>query len=219
MIVMRNLCKAFRAGNQRKIVADNINAVFPSGVSIALLGRNGAGKSTLLQMIAGNTSPSSGEILSDGNISFPVGLANSVNANMTGAQNTRFVARVYGVDTDDLVDFVQDFAELGPHFNMPVRTYSSGMRSRLIFGINMGIEFDTYLIDEVTATGDASFRKKSTEVFRSRLEKAGAIFVNHSPGASREICTAGALLENGKLTYYDDLEEALEVHDENMKRR
>ena len=218
MIVLRDLTKTFRGGGSVKTVADRINAVFPSGVAVGLLGRNGAGKSTLLKVIAGTSAPSSGEVLSDGNISFPVGLASSMHPDMTGAQNSRFVARIYGADTGEMVHFVQRFAELGDHFHLPVRTYSSGMKSRLSFGINMALQFDTYLIDEITAAGDAAFREKSRHIFRTRMERAGAIFVSHSMPQMREMCEAGAVLENGRLTYHPDIEDAIRHHEDNMKR-
>jgi capsular polysaccharide transport system ATP-binding protein len=216
MIVLRNLSKVFVLHGRRKVVARNINMVFPSGVAVGLLGRNGAGKSTLLKMIAGTARPSGGQVLTDGNISFPVGLASAMHPNMTGAQNTRFVARVYGADTDGLMQFVEEFAELGPHFHLPVRSYSSGMRSRLSFGINMGMKFDTYLVDEVTAAGDASFRAKSEAVFRDRMHDAGAIFVSHSINHLRRMCSAGAVLEKGNLTYYPNIEDAIAVHEANL---
>jgi capsular polysaccharide transport system ATP-binding protein len=216
MIVLRELTKVFEFNGTRKVVADRINAVFPTGVSVGLLGRNGAGKSTLLKVIAGTSTPTSGEVLSDGEISFPVGLASSMHPDMSGAQNTLFVARIYGADTDEMIRFVADFSELGDHFHLPVRTYSSGMRSRLSFGINMALKFDTYLIDEVTAAGDTSFREKSSRVFRERMKHAGALFVSHSTNTLREMCEAGAVLENGQLTYYKDIEDAIAHHEQNM---
>ena len=219
MIVLRNLTKTFYMGGTRKTVANNLNVTFPTGVAVGLLGRNGAGKSTLLKIIAGTTMPTAGEVLTDGKISFPVGLAASMHPDMTGAQNTRFVARIYGVDTDGLTAFVEGFAELGGHFHLPVRSYSSGMRARLSFGINMGLKIDTYLIDEVTAVGDAAFREKSEAVFKDRLRDAGALFVSHAVGSMRRICQAGAVLENGKLTYYEVIEEAIAQHERNMKAR
>ncbi|WP_349294661.1 ABC transporter ATP-binding protein (plasmid) [Thioclava sp. 'Guangxiensis'] len=219
MIVLKNLTKVFRAAGHRKTVARNINAIFPTGVSVGLLGRNGAGKSTLLRMIAGLSSPTSGEVLTDGRISYPVGLASAMHQNMTGAQNALFVARIYGAETDEMVQFVEEFAELGPHFHMPVRTYSSGMRGRLSFGINMALDFDTYLVDEVTAAGDASFRDKSNAMFLDRIGTRSAIYVSHSTGQIRKICTAGAVLEKGTLTYYPDVDEAIDHHDRNMRQR
>lgn len=218
MIVLRNLTKVFEINGTRKVVADNLNAVFPSGISVGLLGRNGAGKSTLLRVIAGTSAPTSGEVLSTGSISFPVGLASSMHPDMTGAQNTRFVARIYGAETSEMLRFVANFSELGEHFHLPVRTYSSGMKSRLSFGINMALDFDTYLVDEITAAGDAAFREKSRKVFLSRMQASGAIFVSHSTSTMKEFCQAGAVLENGELTYYDHIDDAIAHHDDNMRR-
>ncbi|WP_210528733.1 ABC transporter ATP-binding protein [Rubellimicrobium arenae] len=212
MIVLRNLTKTFVVEGHRKTVLNNVNAVFPSKVVVGLLGRNGAGKSTLLKMIAGSMDATSGEILTDGQISFPVGYAGSFHPELTGAQNTRFTARIYGVDTDSLMAYVEDFAELGPSFHLPVRTYSSGMKSRLAFGVSMGINFDTYLIDEITAVGDASFKKKSQIVFRDRMQSAGALFVSHSLRQVQELCQAGAVLEGGQLHYYDNVQDAIDHH-------
>ncbi len=202
---------------KRKVVARDINVTFPKGKAIALLGRNGAGKSTLLNMIAGNMAVTRGRIYSEGSISFPVGFAGSFHPDLTGIQNVRFVARIYGVDTQELVEFVQEFSELGVHFNLPFRTYSSGMKSRLAFGVSMGIAFDTYLIDEVTAVGDAAFQKKCEHLLHRRLTHAGAIMVSHSTGHVREICEAGAVLENGTLSYFDDIEVAIEHHNANLR--
>jgi capsular polysaccharide transport system ATP-binding protein len=218
MIHLQNLCKTYTLNGRHKVVADNITATFPSGVSVALLGRNGAGKSSLLRMISGAMLPSSGKILSTGTISWPVGFAGSFNGELTGEQNCRFVARVYGIDTDELLYFVEDFAELGDHFWLPVRTYSSGMRSRLAFGLSMAIPFDTYLVDEVSAVGDAAFKAKSNHVFNKRLSKAGAIVVAHSMGMLRQTCQSGAVLEQGQLTFYADIEDAIAAHLDNMRK-
>ena len=218
MIVLENLTKTYVLEGKRKTVADNINAIFPTGLSVALMGRNGAGKSSMLRMIAGTMLPTSGRILSSGTISWPVGFAGSFHPELTGEQNCRFIARIYGLDTREVQDFVRDFAELGQHFFLPIRTYSSGMRSRLAFGVSMAVPFDTYLVDEVTAVGDAAFKAKSNRVFSARMEKAGAIVVSHSPKTLRDLCEAGAVLEDGRLTYYHDIEDALRHHDDNMAR-
>jgi len=216
MIRFENLTKGFDVNGQRKLVIDNLNLTIATGRSLALLGRNGAGKSTLMQIIAGNMRADSGRVLSDGTISWPIGLAGAVHPNMSGAQNTRFIARVYGVDSEELVDFVQDFAQLGSHFFMEVRTYSSGMKGRLMFGLSMGIKFDTYLIDEVTSAGDAAFRSRSVALFHERMNSSDAIMVNHNLSELKEFCDAALVLEHGKLTHFDDLDEAIEVHKRNM---
>jgi len=216
MIQLQDISKGFWIRGEYKPIIHNLNLTLPSGRSLALLGRNGAGKTTLLRIIAGTMRPDTGKILSDGTISFTVGYAGSFHPEMTGEQNTRFVARIYGVDTDELCDFVEDFAEIGEHFKMPVRTYSSGMKSRLAFGVSMGIPFGTYLIDEVTATGDARFRKKSSLVFRQRIKDSSAIMVSHSMKDIRNFCDSGLVLHNGEIDVFEDVEAAIKRHKELM---
>lgn len=218
MIRFENLTKSFWVRGQRKVVIDNLNTTLPTGRSLGLFGLNGAGKTTLMQIIAGTMHADRGRVVSDGSISWPVGFAGSFHPDLTGAQNVRFIARVYGVDTEALVDFVEDFAELGPHFHAAVRTYSAGMKSRLTFGTSMGVQFDTYLIDEVTAVGDAAFRKKSQKLFLARMEHSSAILVTHEMGQMRNFCDAGIVLHEGKLSYFDDINEAIEVHLDNISR-
>lgn len=217
MIRIENASKTFYLEGKRKIVLRQANVVLPSRISVALIGRNGAGKSTLLQMISGNVPVDSGRIISDGLISWPVGFAGSFHPDLSGAQNTRFIARIYGVDTEALVRFAEDFAEIGDHFHLPFRTYSSGMRSRLAFGISMGIRFDTYLVDEVTAVGDASFKAKSDALFKARMSESGGIVVSHSMKMLRRLCSAGMVLEDGYLDYYDDIGQAVEHYDALVK--
>lgn len=218
MIRFEDLSKSFSFRGERKHIARGLSLDLPAGVSIGLLGRNGAGKSTLLRMIAGTVRPDSGRIRTQGNISWPVGLAGGMHKQLTGAQNTRFIARVYGVDSDELTRFVQGFAELGIHFHQPVRNYSSGMKARLGFGISMGIRFDTYLVDEVTSVGDAAFKAKSKAVLRERLAQSGAIIVTHSASMMRNLCEAGMVLEDGRLRYFDDVRDALRYHHASLKR-
>lgn len=214
MIEFQDISKGFWVQGKYLPVIRNLNLNLPSGKSLALLGRNGAGKSTLLSMVAGTMRPDTGQVVSDGSISFTVGYAGSFHGDMTGAQNTRFVARIYGVDSDELTDFVEDFAEIGKHFHMPVRTYSSGMKSRLAFGVSMGIKFDTYLIDEATATGDASFRKKSKAFFRERMTHSSAIMVSHSMEDIRNFCDAGLVLHEGQIEVFENVEDAIARHQE-----
>lgn len=218
MIRFENLTKGYWVNGRWQTVIDNLTATLPTGKSLALLGRNGAGKSTLMRILAGSERPTSGRAVSDGTISWPVGYGGSFHGDLTGLQNTRFIARVYGVDTDELVAFVEDFAEIGEYFHMPVRTYSSGMRSRLTFGISMGIKFDTYLVDEVTAVGDVRFKVKSRAVFRARMKTASAIVVSHNTEDLRAFCDAGIVLHQGQLRYFDQLWEAIKLHEQLMAK-
>lgn len=213
MIVLENLTKIYHSKGLRTVVANRINAVFPTGESVALLGRNGAGKSSLLRMIAGTMLPTSGRVLSDGTVSWPVGFAGSFHGELTGAQNVRFVARIYGVDTDALVDYVEEFSDLGVNYHKPFGTYSSGMRSRLAMGTSMGIDFDTYLVDEVTSVGDAEFKKKSRAVFSERMTSSSAIVVSHSMPFIRRVCTMGAVLHKGHLRFFEDVNEAIHFYE------
>lgn len=219
MIRLENVCKSFRVGRSVKVVADNVSFEIPKGRAVGLLGRNGSGKSTLMQMLAGTVRPDSGRIVTVGSVSWPVGFQGSFHRDLSGAQNARFLARVYGVDTEEFLDFVLDFSELGKHFFVPVRTYSSGMRSRLGFACSMGIKFDTYLIDEVTAVGDAAFKHKCEAMLLDRLKDSGALFVSHSMNDVRKICYSGAVLEGGKLSFYTHLEKAIKLHESNLKYR
>ncbi len=219
MIRFENLTKSYVVRGTRKMVINGLNTELPTGKSLALLGLNGAGKSTLMKLIAGTMRPDSGRVVSDGSISWPVGFGGSFHPDLTGAQNVRFIARIYGVDTDELIAFVEEFAELGKHFNMPVRSYSSGMKSRLTFGASFGIQFDTYLVDEVTAVGDHAFREKSRALFQERVKTSSAILVSHEMGQIRTFCDAAVLLEDGHLTYFEDVEEAIEAHLEVIKRK
>ena len=216
MIEFRGVSKWYHTPHGRKIVLDGLDLTLPPGTKLGVLGRNGAGKSTLLGMIGGTIKPNRGVIVKRAAISWPLGLGGTYHQDLTGAQNVRFVARIYGVDTEALVAYVADFSELGDFMDMPVRSYSSGMRARLAFGMSMGVSFDWYLVDEITAVGDSRFKRKSLAVFRERLQNAGLMMVSHSNRTIREYCTSALVLEGGRAVYYDDVARALAVHERNM---
>ena len=216
MIEFRGVSKWYHTPHGRKIVLDGLDLTLPPGTKLGVLGRNGAGKSTLLGMIGGTIKPNRGVIVKRAAISWPLGLGGTYHQDLTGAQNVRFVARIYGVDTEALVAYVADFSELGDFMDMPVRSYSSGMRARLAFGMSMGVSFDWYLVDEITGVGDTAFRNKSLAVFKHRLKDAGLLMVSHSASTIRNYCEAGLVLENGQAVYYDDVDAALAAHERNM---
>lgn len=217
MIRLENLGKHFAMEDGRHSVFEGLTLTLPAGRSLGLLGRNGAGKSTLMQIIAGTMRPSTGRVVRNRRVSWPIGHANSFHPDMTGLQNTRFLARLHGMDSDSLCDFVEEFADIGAHFYMPLRTYSNGMRARLAFGVAMGIPFDTYLIDEVTAAGDGAFRARSRRVFRARMQQADAIMISHSMTDLRKFCNSGLVLHEGQLELYDNIEEAISRHEALMR--
>jgi capsular polysaccharide transport system ATP-binding protein len=216
MIEFRNVSKHYLTPTSRKVIVDHLNLTLPWGSKVGLLGRNGAGKTTLMAMVAGTVQPITGEIRRAGAISWPLGFGGAFHSDLTGAQNVRFVARIYGMDTDALVAYVADFAEIGEFMDMPVRSYSSGMKARLAFGMAMGVSFDWYLVDEITAVGDSRFKRKSLAVFKSRLKDAGLMMISHSINTIRSYCTAGIVLEGGRVRYFPDVEEAIAVHEANM---
>ena len=218
MIEFRNVSKSYHLKGQTRTVVRDLTLKLEKGHSLGLMGRNGAGKSTLLKMISGTLAPDSGEILRKGRISWPLGFSGGFHPALTGVQNTRFVARIYGVDTDELVDYVEDFAELGPYLKNPVQSYSSGMRARLAFGVSMGIAFDYYLVDEITAVGDAVFRRKCQRVFDERLSGSDVIMVSHSSETIRKFCTVAAILENGEVRYFQDVNEGIGVYEQMMAK-
>lgn len=216
MISLHNVSKHYQVGNAKKIIANSICLEIEKGKSVGLLGKNGAGKSTLLRMIAGIELPTSGHILHQGTTSWPVGFSGSFHPELSAAQNIRFVARIYGVEPRVLIDFVREFSELGIHFNEPFRTYSAGMKARLAFGLSLGIKFDTYLIDEVTAVGDVAFRERSSALLRDRLSESGAIVVSHSISDLKRMCNSAIVLINGKAKMFDDLDNAIIIHQRAM---
>ncbi len=218
MIIFDKVSKAYPSpGGGKKVILEDFTAAFPTGINIGILGRNGAGKSTLMNMISGSEMPDSGRILREGRISWPLGFNGGVHGKLTGTQNTRFIADIYGKPRNKVLEFVEEFSELGPYLDMPVKTYSAGMKARLAFGICMAIEFEYYLIDEVIAVGDSNFKKKCKTVFEQRRENATLLLVSHSAGLLRSFCDVGGVMHNGQLTFYNDIEEAIQVHEDILR--
>lgn len=213
MISLDSVSKSYKLKNgDEKIIVKDLSIELPRR-NIAILGRNGMGKSTLLRMIAGIEQTDKGTITRRCNISWPIGFGGSFHRELTGIENVRFAARIYGQDTEYVISYVKDFAELGSFFYEPVKKYSSGMVARLAFGASMAVRFDCYLIDEVMAVGDARFKKKSKSVFKEKLAASKIIMVSHGMNALREYCDCGVLIHDGKMQYYDELEAAIEEYD------
>lgn len=209
MIALDRVSKSYRTDGRRRIVLDNVSAEFEPGHSYALLGVNGAGKSTTLRLLAGIELPNAGRVRRAARVSWPLGFASGFHPAMTGRENVHFVARVYGEPPERIARFVQEFAELGDYMGNPVRTYSSGMMARLAFGLSMAIEFDVYLIDEITAVGDARFQARCRAAFDARRSTADLIVVSHAMETVARYCDRGALVVEGKLVLYPDVEQAI----------
>lgn len=212
MIDFEGVTKSYRLrGGARRIVLQDFTMSLPYR-NIAVLGRNGAGKSTLLRLISGLIDPDYGQITRSASMSWPIGLRASFHGMLTGIENIRFVARVYGADEQAVIDYVTEFAELGPFLYEPVRTYSAGMGARIGFGLSMALRFDVYLVDELLSVGDASFKAKSRKAFDDLLTRSRIILVSHSMGSLRDYCDCGLLVANGTARFYDDIEEAIDAY-------
>ncbi|ENO8416358.1 ABC transporter ATP-binding protein [Vibrio mimicus] len=212
MIELVNVSKSYKTPNGSKQVLKPCSMPFPKGRNIGLLGVNGAGKSTLLRMIAGSEAPTTGKIIRNVKMSWPLGFAGGFNGSLTGYENLRFVTRIYGEDIKRVEAFVSDFSELGDYLNMPIKSYSSGMKARLAFGLSMAMDFECYLVDEITGVGDRRFQEKCRDAFKARSEHANIIMVSHSMPTLKEHCDMGAVLDRGELTFYQDINEAIDVY-------
>ena len=218
MIEVKNLTKSYLYKGKKNYVFKDLNFKIETGESVAILGRNGAGKSTLLQILGGIDMPDSGTIKSDRNISWPVGLVGGFQGSLTGRENVTFVSKIYARNEKEIikekVDEVMRFAELGKYFDRPFKTYSSGMRSRVTFGLSMAFEFDVYLIDEVTSAGDERFRQKSKEILEKKHLSSDFIMVDHNLWGLKLHCNRALLIHNGGLIEFDDVNKGISYHKE-----
>ncbi|HAO6646440.1 TPA: ABC transporter ATP-binding protein [Escherichia coli] len=214
MIKIENLTKSYRTPTGRHYVFKDLNIEIPSGKSVAFIGRNGAGKSTLLRMIGGIDRPDSGKIITNKTISWPVGLAGGFQGSLTGRENVKFVARLYAKQEElkEKIEFVEEFAELGKYFDMPIKTYSSGMRSRLGFGLSMAFKFDYYIVDEVTAVGDARFKEKCAQLFKERHKESSFLMVSHSLNSLKEFCDVAIVFKNSYIGYYENVQSGIDEY-------
>lgn len=216
MIAFQNVSKTYHLRRFSKQVFADLNFTIDRGTSIGICGANGAGKSTLMRLIAGVETPTTGTVVRDLTCSWPIGYTSCFQTSLTGADNARFIARIYNRDAERLLAYVEDFAQLGPYLRQPIITYSAGMLGRLAFGISLAIDFECYLVDEVTGAGDERFRQRCEAALHHRRETGTLIMISHEPETLRMYCTRGAVLHAGKLSFYDTIDEAIEVHHHNQ---
>ena len=208
MIRMEHINKSYATRSGPVHVLRDVNLTIRPGERVWILGRNGAGKSTLIRLMSGAELPTSGVVRRGMSVSWPLAFGGAFQGSLTGYDNLRFICRIYGVDPENKIGFVEEFSELGLYLREPVKTYSSGMRARLAFAISMVIEFDCFLIDEIIAVGDARFHEKCNhELFERRGDRA-MIIVSHDPTYIREHCTRAAVLSGGQLHHAASLDEA-----------
>jgi len=210
MIELIDIEKSYIGKHRMIHVLRGVTHTFDRGENVGILGQNGAGKSTLLRIICGSERPNFGIVRRDLSVSWPLGFSGSFAGSLSGAENLRFVSRIYGVDHEEVADFVAGFADLGNSIDEPVRTYSTGMRSRLAFGLSMAIKFQVYVIDEALVSGDVAFQRKCQDIFEERRASADLIMVSHSISMIRQYCSRAGVLSGGKLTMYDNVDEANE---------
>ncbi|WP_271437181.1 ABC transporter ATP-binding protein [Lentibacter algarum] len=212
MLVFDRVSKFYRTKGVKKTILSEFSFEFPTDRNVGIMGKNGAGKSTMMRLMAGIEPPDLGHVYRTTRVSWPLGFSGGFNGSMTGIENIRFVSRIYGQDAEKVIAYVTEFAELGPSLRLPIKTYSSGMKARLAFGLSMAIDFDVYLIDEITAVGDEDFKKKSKAVFQDKLAKSQIIMISHSAGTIKQYCDCGLLLEGNQIRYFDDVDDLLEAY-------
>ena len=195
-------------------VLRNVNLDVRSGERVGILGRNGAGKSTLIRLVSGAELPTNGIVERGMSVSWPLAFGGAFQGSLTGLDNLRVICRIYGVDPEQTIEFVEDFSELGLYLQEPVKTYSSGMRARLAFAISMVIDFECFLIDEIVAVGDARFHAKCNhELFVNRADRA-MIIVSHNADYIRAHCSRAAVLIGGELYHANSLDEAFDLYNQ-----
>jgi capsular polysaccharide transport system ATP-binding protein len=210
MIRLQNLSKYYPTRFGPKYVLRDVNIDIPDDRDIAILGLNGAGKTTLMRMIGGIDFPDKGSVVSDRFISWPLGINSGFQGTMTGRENVRYICRIHGIKVDrDIEEYIKDFSEIGESYDLPISSYSSGMRSRYSFAVAMGFDFDTYLMDEIMSVGDAAFRKKCSDTLKSKRESSNIILVSHNMNTIREHCNAAILLAYGQAHFYESVEQAI----------
>ena len=219
MIIVDDVHKRYQTDHgPGKWVLQGVSFTIPPKLSVGLIGVNGAGKSTLLRLVGGVDQPNKGRIERHCRVSWPMGFGGGLQGSLTGRQNAKFVCRIHGHDADipDRIAYIQDFAAIGDAFDEPIKTYSSGMKSRLQFALSLAFDFDVYISDEVTATGDAAFKKKAADAFKNLADHASLIMVSHGEGTLRQFCTAGIWIHEGKAHWFDQIDDALKAYNESL---
>ena len=212
MITFNNVFMTYHIRRFHTDVLRGVSFVVPRRSALGICGANGAGKSTLLRLMAGVEYPTGGTITREMSVSWPIGYASAFQASLTGADNIRFIARIYRRDASELLAFVEEFAQLGAYLRQPIKTYSAGMHARLAFGLSLAIDFDCYLVDEVAGAGDERFRERSRAEVARRRDHAAMVMVSHDAAMLNTYCETGAVLRDGRLEFYDTIGEAIERH-------
>ncbi|WP_297774477.1 ATP-binding cassette domain-containing protein [uncultured Roseovarius sp.] len=214
MLEFENVSKSFWTGTQRKVILDHVSFRVDLGNSLGILAPNGTGKTTLINMMAGLEKPDEGVIRRGCRISFPLGFMGGVISRLSALENSRYIARLYGLDPDYIEAYCRWLCNLGEYFDQPLGTYSSGMRARFTFALMLALDFDIYLIDEgMPGSTDVEFNRKAGDILKERLRTTTVIIVSHDPKTLEKFARSAAVLMGGKLYMFDSLEEAKELYD------
>jgi capsular polysaccharide transport system ATP-binding protein len=217
MIRLESVTKSYKVPRGRHVVLDQVSFTLPERCRLGIFGANGTGKSALLRIIAGGEMPDSGRIVREGRVSFPVGFTGTFHPLLSARENVSFLARVYGMAPEEVVEWIESFAELGRYFDMPVGTYSSGMYARIAFATSFAFDFDVYLVDEVIEVGDARFRAKCAAAFEERMKTASLILVSQHVSTIRQFCNLAAVLHEGKLSRFVPIDDALGMYEQHLR--
>lgn len=199
MINLIDVSKKYKTLKGEHQVFDKANLTIQKGERLGIHGENGSGKSTLIKLISGAEDCNNGTIIRKMTVSWPLGFGGGFQSGLSGADNINFIARIYNKNINELTAEVDDFAELGKFLKEPVKSYSSGMRARLAFGLSIAIRFDCLLIDEVIAVGDSRFQKKCREKIFSSNNPSGFVLVTHNSDLIKETCSTTATIIDKKI--------------------
>lgn len=214
MLEFENVSKSFWTGKQRKVILDRATFRVELGNSLGILAPNGTGKTTLVNMMAGLEKPDEGVIRRNCRVSFPLGFMGGVVPKHSARENSRYIARLYGLDPDYVEAFCRWLCHLDEYFEMPVGTYSAGMKSRLNFALLLALDFDIYLIDEgMPSTTDVEFNRKAGSILQDRLQDSTIIVVSHQAKTLEKFCRSAAVLRDGQFHMFDSLQEAKALYD------
>ena len=207
---------------KKKKAVDDVSFQIKKGESVALFGKNGAGKSTILKMITEVAFPTSGEIIIHGRVSALLELTSGFDPEFTGRENIYLKGQILGLDNEEikrLEPIIIDFAELDDYIDQPVRTYSSGMKARLGFSINVNIEPEILIVDEALSVGDEEFRRKCIKKINELLSKDNItlLYVTHATRTAKDFCQRGMVMKKGKLVFDGKIEEAMEIYNASIK--
>lgn len=197
---------------------DELSFALEKGDRVGLIGRNGAGKSTLLRVLAGIYEPTAGRLERSGKAVPLLDISLGMDENSTGYQNIRLRGLLLGMEIEEIgrkTEEIAEFTELSDYLDLPIRTYSSGMKVRLAFAISTAVDADILLLDEVIGTGDAAFIHKANRRLREFQDRAKIVVVaSHSNAVVREMCNKALWLEKGKQVMFGPVDEVVAAYEQ-----